>query len=71
MNTGTPLIGIVTDVFPTTTLLPQVNGVIDYETVNLAIVLLNPVFESANLTFENVTLFPIAQFYLLANGPFN
>ena len=48
MNTGIPDTSIVVDEFPITNLLPQVNGDIDVVKLNLAIVLLNPVFESTN-----------------------
>jgi len=73
MNTGTPDTSIVVVEFPITTLLPQINGDIVVATSNVATYLLNPVFESTNLTPVNVIFspFPTTQFYLLANGPFN
>ena len=72
MNTGTPDIFTDSVPFDTTTSLPQTNGEIVVYSANYAIVLPKPVYESFIYTLVNVTFpVPTAQFYLLANGPFN
>ena len=48
INTGIPDTSIVVVEFPTTKLLPQVNGDTVVANENLAIVLLKPVYESTN-----------------------